>query len=145
MKMTPLLGAVALALSLAPAKAADAAAEVDQAFRAIRTAVDNHDAAALDRSVTDDFMFILRSGNIYDKKTYLARVKDAQMIVGGKTENEKIRVYGNAAIVTDLFIGQAQNGTARILGTHVFVKQAGTWKLASVHACNAPSSPAAKQ
>src|SRR5438552_13519989 len=117
MKMTPLLGAVALALSLAPAKAADAAAEVDQAFRAIRTAVDNHDAAALDRSVTDDFMFILRSGNIYDKKTYLARVKDAQMIVGGKTENEKIRVYGNAAIVTDLFIGQAQNGTARILGT----------------------------
>jgi ketosteroid isomerase-like protein len=105
-------------------------AEIKRVYDAVATATDQHDVAAFERLLTDDFVFIARNGQVFDRKTYLARQQVGQMLAGVKPEITDIRIYGDTALVTSRAVLPTQSG----ISTDVFVKQNGTWKWASFQA-----------
>jgi hypothetical protein len=85
----------------------------------------------LEKLTTDDFLFIRRTGEIWDKKAFLQNFKRRKMDVQEK--DLKNRIYGDTAILTHMdFIKTAEGAMVEMIATRVFVKQRGSWKLASV-------------
>lgn len=129
---------LAVAPSVCPAQ--DKTAEVQQAFREVETATNKHDVAAFERLLVNDFMFVTRTGDIFDRQEYLAREKRGAMLAGGKTEILKIRLYGDTALVTDRYTDTTSKGSLNIVATHVFVKEGGAWKWASFQGSRVPDA-----
>ena len=109
----------------------DAAAEARKADRAYRQAMNAGDAAALESLITDDFLFIRRSGEIWDKKAFLENFKGRKVEVEEKDLHT--RVYGDTTIFTHKdSLKSAEGAVVEMVATRVFVRQRGFWKLASV-------------
>lgn len=109
----------------------DAATEARQADKAYRQAMNAGDVVALERLITDDFLFIRRTGEIWDKKAFLENVKARKLDVQEK--DLKTRIYGDTAILMHMDSLKTTDGAmAEMIATRVFVKQRGFWKLASV-------------
>ena len=109
----------------------DAATEVTQADKTYRKAVNAGDVVVLERLITDDFLFIRRTGEIWDKKAFLENVKARRLDVQEK--DLKTRLYGGTAILTHMDSLKTPDGAmVEMIATRVFVKQRGSWKLASV-------------
>ncbi len=128
--------ALGLAVVAALPFAADAqnkpAAEVETFFRHIDTVIGQRDAAAFERLLTDDFTFIGINGGILPRKDILERQKAGNLMAGTPNEILSVHVYNNSAIVT-YQTKTPLNGGTTIIGTRVFVKQAGAWKWAYSH------------
>ena len=98
------------------------------------------DLAALDRLLSDDFLFTAPNGAISDKKKLMEDVKNDEPEVAQtiKYDNVTTHVYGNAAVVSYLLIvkGRDKEGkdyTNRYRNTVVWVKQQGNWRMAAIH------------
>ena len=114
--------------------------ELMQLQHAADEAEDKKDLAALDRLLTDDYIFTAPGGAISDKKQLIAGVKndvpeESQTI---SYEDVKAHVYGKAAVVNYLLIvkGQDKDGkdyVNRYRNTVVWVKQQGHWRMAAIH------------
>src|SRR5687768_16030521 len=109
MAMRNCLAAVLLLASCLTA--AETTPKVEDADQAFLQASNGGDVRALTDILTDDFVFVSRTGNVYDKRTYLDRVKAGQMLRDVKYEDAKARVYGNAAISQRRHSLNLSNGT----------------------------------
>ena len=109
----------------------DAATGVGQADRTYRQAMNAGEVAVFERLITNDFLFIRRTGEIWDKKAFLQNVRRRKVDVQEK--DLKTRIYGDSAILTHMdSLKPADGAMVEMIATRVFVKQRRVWKLASV-------------
>jgi uncharacterized protein (TIGR02246 family) len=118
-----------------PAKAEQQLIELNQMWAA---AINKGDAATLDRLFADDLVVTASNGTIRDKAGEIkdaAGAPDPEFIWTSPftTEDVRIRVYQDAAVVTGLakwgfkYKGQEANNERRY--THTYVKLNGEWKI----------------
>ena len=111
----------------------DAATEAGQADKVYRQALNAREVVVLERLLTDDFLFIRRTGEIWDKKVFLENIKAGKLVSDVQEKDLKTRIYGDTAIVTHMDSLKTRDGAmVEMIATRVFVKQRGSWKLASV-------------
>jgi ketosteroid isomerase-like protein len=111
----------------------DAAIEAGQTDKVYRQAMNVGEVVVLERLITDDFLFIRRTGEIWDKKAFLENVKAWKLVLDLQEKDLKTRIYGDTAIFTHMDSLKTPNGAiVEMIATRVFVKQRGIWKLASV-------------
>jgi hypothetical protein len=114
----------------------------EQAVRAVLDswlkALERGDTIALKRIIAEDYLITVSDGRI------LSRDEDLAPIVGGKlqflsakTDSLRIRVFGNAAIVTGVGIYNVKMGDKspvfRERFTDVYIKRGGVWQPVSSH------------
>ena len=104
-------------------------AEVEKFFREVDIVIGQHDGWAFARLLTDDFTFIAINGAVLERKEVLDRQKAGVLTAGTPNEILNIHLYGDTAIVAYRTKAPLNGGTI-IVGTRVFVKQAGVWKWA---------------
>ena len=92
------------------------------------------DAAALDRIFADEFIYISTTGELIDKSQQLEAIRSGDLkIEYGKSDEVRVRVYGNTAVMTGRFIakgefrGKVFEAPERY--TAVWVKRQGRWQL----------------
>jgi ketosteroid isomerase-like protein len=113
----------------------------------IFTAVKNQDASALERILTDDFVYRSPGSQEVTKADFLklsASFPHRIILIWG--EEMKAHVYGNTAVMTGLQFAKTQTGegqeeTSVVMFTDVFVKQKGKWMLSLAHAVDLPQIP----
>ena len=107
--------------------------EAGQADKAYRQAMSAGDVVVLARLITDDFLFIRRTGEIWDRKAFLEVVQARKLVADVQEKDLKARIYGDTVIFTHMdFLKTPDGGIVEMIATRVFVKQRGSWKLASV-------------
>jgi ketosteroid isomerase-like protein len=113
----------------------DAAAvkEIKQLEEARNQAILRGDAAALERMTADDYTFITLKGELRTKADIVKGFSSGSFKYQSRSISDlKIRVYGEAAIVTGRSVqegtenGKDYSGNYRF--TRVYVKQNGAWK-----------------
>lgn len=127
-----------------PVQAQRAILEVEES---IFTAVKNQDTGALERILTDDFVY--RSpGNPEVAKADFLKLSASfpYKIISVWGEEMKVNVYGATAVLTGLQFAKAQTGegreeTSAVMFTDVFVKRNGKWMLSLAHAIDLPQPP----
>jgi ketosteroid isomerase-like protein len=99
-------------------------------------AVVKGDVATLEKQTADDYVLITMNGRMSDKSQMLDAFKSGQSkLTSNDLSDLKVRVYGNAAVVT----GKAdvkgtlggQDATGQVLFTRVYVKRGGRWQSVS--------------
>jgi hypothetical protein len=97
--------------------------------------------AALDRMLSEDFIFIAANGAVSDKKKFLEDVKaDTEPAAPQKIayENFRARIYGKTAMVNYVLVvsGKDKNEkdyANRFQMSVLWVKQKGIWRIANFH------------
>lgn len=124
--------------SYGQATTANAEKEILELNRAWAEAVTKGDAATLEKIFSDDVIVTAGNGNLRNKAE---EIKDATAgtdpdfawIKPFTTENERVRVYNDAAVVTGLvkwafkYKGQEVNQERRY--SHFYVKDKGQWRI----------------
>jgi reactive intermediate/imine deaminase len=92
------------------------------------------DANALDRIFADEFVYTTPDGEVRNKAGQLAFARSGDLkLESGKSDDVKVSVYGNTAVMTGLFTAKGQfqgkNLDIRERYTAVWVKQNGRWRL----------------
>ncbi|MEY2540964.1 MAG: hypothetical protein QOI22_566 [Verrucomicrobiota bacterium] len=153
MKFKVFLSAIclsALLLSDASLRAADPATAAEEQLKKLEQdwaeAYVKRDTAFVQKITTDDFAFIGPDGNMVSKGEYVKSIEGETVFTAFKTEELKVRVYGDAAVVlgratvTTKSKGEDESGTFSF--TDVFVKQKGEWKAVSGHVTPVAKDPA---
>ncbi len=103
----------------------------------------DHDVAAARRLLADDYLFLQADGNVSNKTENLAIIGDPAFVCGSLvTEEVRVRVYGDAAVITGVAVmaatykGQQVGGRFRY--TDVWVKREGRWQNVSSQATRLP-------
>ena len=124
------------AVLLSAASAQDAAEQLKKLEMDRAAAVVKGDVATLDKQTSDDYVLITMNGKTSDKAQMLDAFKSGQSkLTADDLSDLKVRVYGNAAVVT----GKAdvkgtlggQDATGQVLFTRVYVKKGGRWQSVS--------------
>ena len=111
----------------------DSTRDATKADKSYRQAMNTRDIVVLERLLADDFLFVRRMGGIWDKKSFLENIKAGNLGADVKEEELKTRVYGGTVIFTHKDTLKTGDGaTVEMIATRVFIKQRGSWKLASV-------------
>jgi ketosteroid isomerase-like protein len=92
------------------------------------------DASALERIFADEFIYMSTTGDLINKAQQLEAIKSGDLKVEyGKSDEVRVRVYGNTAVMTGRFIakgeykGKVFESPERY--TAVWVKRRGRWQL----------------
>jgi ketosteroid isomerase-like protein len=101
-------------------------------------AIVKNDAEAVGRLLADDWIIVDPDGGIIDKARFLGVIKSGVLTHEVmESEDTRVRVYGNTAIVTALTTTKGkfsgQDFTTQERATDVFVKQDGRWQCALSH------------
>jgi ketosteroid isomerase-like protein len=96
------------------------------------------DLAFLDQICADDWIFTDPDGNVWTKAQSLSLLKSGEDVYTSLvTDDWKVRVYGDAAVVTarntvkETFKGKDVSGQFRF--TDTFIKLAGRWQCVATH------------
>jgi len=96
------------------------------------------DVAFFDRIIADDYTWTSPEGIVWTKAQDLALVKSGDVVITSWVLAEmKVRVYGDAAVVTgrssvkETYKGEDVSGQYR--WTHTWVKRAGRWRCVTGH------------
>ena len=112
-------------------------AEVAKAHQSFQIAWAKYDANELDRLFSADMIWINRDGHISDKVAMIASFKRRGMTIPQSESDLRIRVYGDAAVVTSRHLNRDnENETKihRIVMHEVWAKTSDAgWKLVSFH------------
>jgi ketosteroid isomerase-like protein len=130
------LAAGAILAAPAPARSPERdAAEVAALDTAYQAAVEQNDAAAMDRILADDFVLVLGTGSVHDKAELLAEARrkaitwDVQREIDG---SQKVRVWGDTAVVTaKLRVKGTRDGKAfdrTLWFSDTYVRTASGWR-----------------
>jgi ketosteroid isomerase-like protein len=115
--------------------------EIDSVEQELIDAMHRHDAATLDRIISDDFLITGESlgEKLADKRLYIADclASGAAEVISASYDRVKLRVYGNTAIVNSIFKYQGkiegkEYGEA-FLATSVWIKSDEQWRLVTTH------------
>lgn len=127
---------VLVAPCLAPAQSAEEALKKLEADWA--NALVKKDLAALAKLMPDDWTWIDSEGTVWTKAQSIAVLKSAEDVVSSQVLSDmKVRVYGDAAVVTGIytsketFKGKDISGTYRF--TDTWVKRGGSWQCVATH------------
>jgi len=143
------------AANAAAAPAADTAAiesDIKKLVTAYATSTANNDAAAYDKTTTDNFMFVGNDGTVQTKAERVASMKSGQTKYDKLTYddvNVRVNPEGNGAIVIatatvkGLNSGKPIDSTVRV--TQVWSKTKDGWKMASLQATDIASKSADKK
>ena len=140
MRRFTLLVLVVVASSLLSLRFARAAESDDKTSAEISKWMDKEadayiksDDKALGEMLADDFVLVASVGQTFDKPSILASLRDGKLKIEAiPTEDVKIRVYGNTAVVTGqsklkgTFDGTDISETHRF--TNVLIKHDGRWQ-----------------
>ena len=115
--------------------------ELLQLQRAQYEAEDKKDFAALDRILSDDFIFTAPNGAVSDKKKFIAGVRNDDEPASDQTltyDEVTTYDYGKTAVVSYLLLvkGRDKDGkdyTNRYRNTVVWVNQQRRWRMAAIH------------
>lgn len=113
----------------------------------IFTAIKNRDTDALERILTDDFVYRSPGSQEVVKEDFLKLSSSfPHKIVSIWGEEMKVNVYGGAAVTTGLQFAKTRTGegpeeTSVVMFTDVFVKQKDKWMLSLAHAVDLPQIP----
>ncbi len=96
------------------------------------SAVMMHDAAPLEGFLADDFMQTSETGEVRDREETIARVRSGTAVFSsGGLDDMRVRLYGDAAVVTGRFTAEGQSGdeafTVNVRWTDTFVRRDGRW------------------
>ncbi len=101
------------------------------------------DTAFFENTLADEWTIIDPTGEVSDKARQIREVKDGTFAVESMDNKEmKVRVYGDAAVVTGLsemkakYKGEDISGTDR--WTDVFVRRDGKWRCVASQATRVP-------
>jgi ketosteroid isomerase-like protein len=119
--------------------------EVLAADNAWSTAFTSCDTELMGRLLSDDLVFIHSMGKVDTKTSFMPDVKNCGLELS-RSEEQKVRVYGDTAVVTGNLVFKRRGGRAgTLLYTRVFVKQHGAWRIVSHQSTDAPApAPAPK-
>jgi ketosteroid isomerase-like protein len=118
-----------------------------QVEQEVFTAIKNQDTSALERILTDDFVYRSPGSQEVAKADFLKlSASFPHKIVSIWSEEMKVNVYGSTAVTTGLQFAKTQTGegkeeTSVVMFTDVFVKQKGKWMLSLAHAVDLPHIP----
>ena len=130
------LAAAAILAAAAPARSPEGdAAEVAALDTAYQAAVEQNDAATMDRILAEDFVLVLGTGSVHDKAELLAEARskaitwDVQREIDG---SQKVRVWGDTAVVTaKLRVKGTRDGKAfdrTLWFSDTYVRTASGWR-----------------
>jgi ketosteroid isomerase-like protein len=130
--LTLVLSAAA-AVQAKPSRA-ESDAEISQTLQATEqawlTAEKNHDAAAFEKIVADDWIAITPEGKSQSKAERAAEIKSGH-IDSATLGDMKVRVFGNTAVVTgtddEISSEDGKKSSGHYVWTDVFVKRNGKW------------------
>jgi len=112
--------------------------ELVDVARAWDRAMITNDAAAIGRFMADDWIIVGSDGSVTDKTGFLGLVASGVVTHDVMTsENMRVRVYGNAAVVTSdgvsagTYHGQPFREVER--ASSVFLRQSGEWRCVLTH------------
>jgi ketosteroid isomerase-like protein len=113
---------------------ADSDAAISQTLQAIErnwlNAEKNHDAAAFERLVADDWIAITPDGKSQTKTERAAEIKTANT-TSATLGDMKVRVFGDTAVVTgtddETTVQDGKKSSDHYVWTDVFVKRNGKW------------------
>ena len=96
------------------------------------------DTAALDELTAPDFRLVGPFGFVLDKPQWLDRYAPGELVTSSLTWDEvQVRDFGETAIAigrqTQQATHQGRPADGQFRVTHVFVRDAGRWQLASMH------------
>jgi ketosteroid isomerase-like protein len=119
---------------LAKQAKADSDAAISQTLQDIErtwlNAEKNHDAAAFEKLVADDWIAITPDGKTQTKAERAAEIKGSDLESATLGEM-KVRVFGDAAVVTgtddEITMKDGKKSTDHYVWTDVFVKRNGKW------------------
>ena len=109
-------------------------------------ALKRSDMAALDRIIADDFMIVGAEGAVRSKEQDLAPIKSGDLTFESlKTEDVKVFVYGNTAVVTGIGIYEAhfkgKGATIRERFFDIYQKRKGQWLVIASRSTPAEKRP----
>lgn len=121
-----------------PAFGANAEQELMKIEKEMLDAALKGDVSASEKYVSDGLVWIGPNGMMSDKASLMRDMKSGELKLESATFDEaKVRVYGEAAIVTyastDKGTYKGQDISGRTRWTDVFVRQNGRWMLVSSH------------
>lgn len=135
------MGLVVLILGLAvPAPAAEEGSPAHEAAEAIRKmeqvwidAAKKKDTGPLESMLADDWTLTNPVGQVVGKEQFIDKVKDGTFKIDtGQYTDVKVRVYGDAAVVTGRVNIQGNWGDSDVSGdyafTDTFIKHDGKWQ-----------------
>lgn len=113
---------------------ADSDAAISQTLQAMEqawlNAEKNHDAAAFENLVADDWIAISPDGKSQTKAERAAEIKTAD-ITSATLGDMKVRVFGDTAVVTgtddEITLEDGKKSSGHYVWTDVFVKRNGKW------------------
>jgi uncharacterized protein (TIGR02246 family) len=113
---------------------ADSDAAISQTLQSLEhawlDAEKNHDAAAFEKLVTDDWIAISPDGKSQTKAERAAEIKAAH-ITSATLGDMKVRVFGDTAVVTgtddEVTMTDGKKSSDHYVWTDVFVKRNGKW------------------
>ena len=101
-----------------------------------------NDGVFADRFLADDYLGTDEHGDVRDKAQEIAEIKaGAHLSTSGLLDNIRIRVYGDAAVVTGRRIMkglfQGKEYRSPYLWTDIFIKRGGRWQCVASHVSKA--------
>lgn len=111
--------------------AADARDEVSNAEKAVAAARAANDASALDRLTADDFIWVRPTGAPSGKKDLLDDLRANHLAKYDFDGEQRIRIFGDTAVVTGARILHAGAADRKIMVTNVWVRKDGQWQRVS--------------
>jgi ketosteroid isomerase-like protein len=125
----------ALSVIVAPAEASSQAErELLQANEQYDRAIMGADVAALERIFADEFIYTNPKAEVLDKKQQIAALSSADFkLTEAASDDVRIRVYGNTAVMTGRFTAKTESGGKSEMieerYTAVWVRRDGRWEL----------------
>jgi ketosteroid isomerase-like protein len=108
--------------------------QVKKAEAQLAAARASKDVAATDRLTAGDFLWVRAGGAVTDKKALLEEMRGGRLDVYESVGEDRVRVYGNTAVVIAARVLHESSGDARITVTNVWVKSGdGAWQRVSSH------------
>jgi len=124
--------------------------EIRQIESDIFTAIQQKDPQKLAAILADDFVYRNPLAGEIAKAEFLAQIKSIPVKINALwSEDMKVNVYGEVAVLTGTQKAKTQDATGReetsaTAFTDVFVRRNGRWQLALAYGVELPSVPASK-
>ena len=137
MKSLVLVAVVVASTSLivgAATASSEAERELLRANEQYDEAIMRADVAALEQLFADEFIYTSPKAEVLDKKQQIAALRSGEVkLTGAKSDDVRIRIYGETAVMTGRFTAKAERaGKSEAVEeryTAVWVRRDGRWQL----------------
>ena len=129
-----------IAISQAKNRSSKSETEVRQADDDFQEAFLNEDAAALEKLLTDSFIWTHSTGNIQNKALILANVRTGKTQYDRvETDDVKVHLYKNAAVISGRSTRQYPGKDVFwIRYTAFYIRDKGKWRASAFHSSHGP-------